>query len=488
MLLLLARGEPSESFPGAATAGDPAEGARRSGQPLAADIRADSPEATLRLLRGQGLPKATQPRFKLLSRILDCRSPDDLVRRDRQRVRRLAFNSALLFLLLAGMFGAVTQEVLRRQRIQESAVQIMAGLGGEGLPTQHEYRNLELLANSSPAVRTAFVEHLLRSPDKAERLLSRMEHVAHALTGLDLQERARFQRLLRRLAPPSTVKAPAVPVAWALLGWELRPEDAEFARMVASRLVTVAGGSIEESPVQELVAELPAAEKAVLGREMLAAVAREGDSDRRSSLGRELEKLHQHLSIEQRAGLLDEALHALEHETNPGVAEDLAVILRAGCTGLPPEHVAALAGRVVEAMRRGANPDVVAAMAVALEALKDPLAADRLPTLAREIAGLMSSVKTPSVLVSLGEVLGRFGERLPPESAATAGDELVDALGRVAESRERSALIRTLGILGPRLPAAPGRHTAAADRGDHECLGSGFACRRARAFGRAGSG
>ena len=454
VLLLLARGDPAEAFPGAATAGDPTVGARRIGQPLAADIRAESTQSMLRLLRGKGLPKAAQPRFKLLSRVLNCRSPDDLVRRDRERLRRLAANYTLLFLLLAGTFGAVTHQVLRRQRIQESAVQIMAGLGGEGLPTTNEYRNLERLANSSPAVRVAFTEHLLRSPDKAERLLSRMEHVAHALTGLDLEERDRFQRLLRKLAPPPTIQAPAVPVAWALLGWELRPEDAEFARMVTSRLVTVAGGSIEESPVQELVGELPAAERATLGREILAAVPRAGDSDRRSALGRELERLHQHLSIEQRADLLDEALRAMEHETNHDVVEDLAAILRDGCTGLPPEYVAALLGRVVEAMRHAANPDIVASMAVALDTLKDPLAADQVPTLAQEIAGLMSAIRTSEVLVSLGEALGRFGERLPPESAATAGDQLVAALDRVAESRERSALIRVLGILGPRLPAA----------------------------------
>ena len=65
--------------------------------------------------------KTQQARFKLLAPILNCKTPDDLIQRDRARLRRQVGTYTSVLLLLTLIFSAVIFEQNRRGRIRTVA-------------------------------------------------------------------------------------------------------------------------------------------------------------------------------------------------------------------------------------------------------------------------------------------------------------------------------------------------------------------------------
>lgn len=122
VLPLLAKGEPSESFPTSLVSPESARSddgppeKEKQREPLAADVRAATEKAIVRRLKGGGIPKSLQVKFKLLGPILGCKTPDDLVRRDTQRARRtLALYCSVILAVLVGFASYVFDQNRRRQ-------------------------------------------------------------------------------------------------------------------------------------------------------------------------------------------------------------------------------------------------------------------------------------------------------------------------------------------------------------------------------------
>jgi hypothetical protein len=110
-------------------------------------------------------------------------------------------------------------EDLKVKSTETTAVAIMAGLRGEGeSPTRDEYESLAILADSDAAVRQAFIEHLLASPGKAERLRFRDPYILHPVGGLNRQDRPGLQRLLLANGKDPAAKPLAINMACAELG------------------------------------------------------------------------------------------------------------------------------------------------------------------------------------------------------------------------------------------------------------------------------
>ena len=117
VLYLLVEGEPDESFPptNLRQLEDDDECVNlvsnselnSATDTLAADIRAENTCEILRKLRGKGVPRAQQARFKLLATILGCRSPDDLVQRDRARFRTNVLTYSMVILSALLVFTSV---------------------------------------------------------------------------------------------------------------------------------------------------------------------------------------------------------------------------------------------------------------------------------------------------------------------------------------------------------------------------------------------
>ena len=130
ILTLLAEGDPHTSFPSVLTdlSTSPQISAsddfRPPPVPLAADVRAESLKAVLRRLKGKGMDKSRQPRFKLIAPLLGCKSPDELIQRDKERVRRQQrIYGGLTFglpLLLSGYF----YDQYRREQVREGIKQL----------------------------------------------------------------------------------------------------------------------------------------------------------------------------------------------------------------------------------------------------------------------------------------------------------------------------------------------------------------------------
>ena len=108
ILTLLALGEPGESFPDFLffpqlqdkSSKDELPDSVTRKEPLAADVREGTTNGIIDKLKGKGVPKAKQARFKLLAPILNCKSPDELVRRNRARLRRQVVRLSCLIVVL----------------------------------------------------------------------------------------------------------------------------------------------------------------------------------------------------------------------------------------------------------------------------------------------------------------------------------------------------------------------------------------------------
>lgn len=106
MLFLLIAGEPSESIHKlileAKTAVETTKAQKIAGIDfLAADVRARDVKDIISKLRGRGIPKQKQARFKILAPLLGCTSPDTLIQRHRARVRRLITQVSMVILAVA---------------------------------------------------------------------------------------------------------------------------------------------------------------------------------------------------------------------------------------------------------------------------------------------------------------------------------------------------------------------------------------------------
>lgn len=99
ILTVLASGDPEDSIPEFLTvSSDDPE--KPSQAPLAVDVSAESLTKIIANVKGHGIPRARQARFKLLAPLLGCKSPDELVQRHKQQLRQLASTLVATTLLL----------------------------------------------------------------------------------------------------------------------------------------------------------------------------------------------------------------------------------------------------------------------------------------------------------------------------------------------------------------------------------------------------
>ena len=151
VLLLLIVGEPHQSFPSSASrAGAASPGLQDNNhtgnEPLAADIRASDTKSIIAKLRGHGIPKAKQARFKILAPLLGCASPDVLIQRHRERVRRLRLQLTLVVLAAALGFGWIIGEQWYFRKVDDAVKQLE--IAGNELPSLSKLNITERCENS----------------------------------------------------------------------------------------------------------------------------------------------------------------------------------------------------------------------------------------------------------------------------------------------------------------------------------------------------
>ena len=102
ILFVIVKGDPKELLPKLAPKDDRQN--PESDIPLAADVRGEDTKAIVDKIRGRKIAKSTQAKFKLISPLLGCESPDELIVRDKNRVRRslatrasIVYSAVLLF-------------------------------------------------------------------------------------------------------------------------------------------------------------------------------------------------------------------------------------------------------------------------------------------------------------------------------------------------------------------------------------------------------
>lgn len=186
VLFLLIAGEPHESFPLHSTApmssAEAAYGYPKK-EPLAADVRAADVKGILKNLRGRGIPKSKQARFKILAPLLGCNSPDDLIQRHRSRVRGIIRKIiAILLLVIIGVTWIVHNQI-KKETIRSQAEQLLALMGVEEKPSEAEVDALWKLASSEKDVRLEFLKQAVRTHPL--RFKRRAEMMVRAVMGID---------------------------------------------------------------------------------------------------------------------------------------------------------------------------------------------------------------------------------------------------------------------------------------------------------------
>lgn len=238
-LYLLIAGEAHESIPAVAsvrTARAVPE-AREGGEPLAADVRASNLEGILAKLRGDGLAKSGQARFKLLAPILGCDSPDDLIRRHRARVRRLALQTVAAALPVAIGAGGFAARLIQQETTRLEAERLLAPIGLEDWLTAEEVSALWKVAASDRAVRLEFLRQAVNvSPRRFNR---RAEMITRAAVGIDPSLAKAVEEGILRPLSGSEPKPPDLEISRRLLGLSLPIRDPVFVADGFKALVTL---------------------------------------------------------------------------------------------------------------------------------------------------------------------------------------------------------------------------------------------------------
>jgi TIR domain-containing protein len=231
ILLLLIAGEPDQSFPTdyafRDAAGGGAENHDHTGkQPLAADIRARDAKSIIAKLRGRGIPKSKQARFKILAPLLGCTSPDSLIQRHRARVRRLALQWISSVIVVACGIGWIVHDRIEQETIRKNAERVLAAMGLEDTPTESELHGLWNLASQTKDTRLDFLKQAVRV--HPWRFNKRATMMTRAAVGIDSAMAQKAEKAilapLRGMEPANTDAA----AARALLGLNLPIRDSDF--------------------------------------------------------------------------------------------------------------------------------------------------------------------------------------------------------------------------------------------------------------------
>ena len=370
VLPLLVQGEPSESFPETLISFRPKQEPSEDSSvafdttkdPLAADVRAESKDGILKKLKGKGVPKAQQARFKLLAPILGCQTPDDLIQRDRARYRRQVATYTSVVLLLVLGFSAVIYAQYWRYQIRQAASEIMDALSNDEYPTEDEYVALDALAESVEAVRMEFVEQLMASEDKAERLRPRFPHIVHAVVGLDLRARQRLRTLLLGHGKDPSETETSINIARAELGFLLDVNDSDFSEMIASNYVAAMEGTTDLDELDSLCTalagldeRLPAEQAAAGARQIVAAMEKAADPVEVRCLATALGSLSEKLTLEQAAARGQQIVAVMEETTDPDALESLAGALGKLGEKTPAEQATAGAQHIIARIESWTN-------------------------------------------------------------------------------------------------------------------------------------
>lgn len=470
------------------------------GEPLAADVRGPDRDAILKNVRGVGVAKSKQARFKLVAAILECESPDELVRRDRARVlRQLACvcGGLLSVCLCLGLLAARQQQ---RERLRAEARAILDGVeGGDQTPAPEEYAALKKLANASPELRAAALEEVVTSSELATRLKRRLEYVLHAVMGLDRGMQGRIERILHEYGEAEGQPS-AINVAVAELGASLGVDDTDLDGVVTANYLAAMGKTQDLAELASLGSALStvagrrsagnakAVVDAVLGMmrtkprgalpafcsvlvawrpklstdesertvTRFATMMREvNDPESLRTLGETRIRLAEGVRDESLARSLVAAMAKASETSNTGLMLELADLI-AVLGDIAGTSQAAAARRFVKAVEDG---DYNAAYA---EALKESFARHASKLAATHQSELASAVtnalRKTARSSSPGdfEILSRF---LVPLSGSLHGDKAVQLASEVVDLAEdadetpRSAMFEFLGGLGERLPA-----------------------------------
>jgi hypothetical protein len=328
-----------------------------------------------------------------------------------------------MVVMLVLMLGWNTWEAENKRQLDRAeARKIMAVVDGTTeYPSADEYRKLERLADSSEAVRLAFIDQLLETEESAESLKHRYAYVLHAVVGLDVVMRDNVRQRLLNVGPgPSELP---FQTNWAIaeLGKALQAENAALDRRIIASYV--------------------------------AAMKETNDSDALSSLGRALGSLGEKLDTTSAKAGVEQILATMKETTDPRALSSLGSALGSLGEKLDATSAKAVAEQIIAAMKETTDSYDLSFLGRALGSLGEKLDATSAKGGAEQILAAMKEATDSYDLSYLGSALGSLGEKLDATDAKTAAEQIVAAMKETTDSYPLSYLGRALGSLGEKLDA-----------------------------------
>lgn len=337
-----------------------------------------------------------------------------------------------LVVMLALVLGWNAWEAENQRRLDRAeARKIMALVGGTtDYPSLEEYQQLERLADSSAAVRLAFIDQLLETEENARSLKNRYAYVLHAVVGLDVMMRDRVQQ--RLLVTGKEASELPFQTRWAIaeLATALRIED----------------NQIEDNALDELVAA-----------QLIAAMKETTDFHVASFLERALGSRGDKLDAASSKTGAELIISAMKETTDLRVATSLGRALGSLCDNLDAASAKTVAELIVVTMKEETFFRVLFSLESALGSLDQKLDADSAKTVAKLILSAMKEETDFLALSCLGSALGSLSEILDAASAKTGAELILIAMKEKTDIDSLSSLGRALGSLSKKLDAASAR-------------------------------
>jgi hypothetical protein len=335
-----------------------------------------------------------------------------------------------MVVMLVLMLGWNTWEAENKRQLDRAeARKIMAVVDGTTeYPSADEYRKLERLADSSEAVRLAFIDQLLETEESAESLKHRYAYVLHAVVGLDVVMRDNVRQRLLNVGPgPSELP---FQTNWAIaeLGKALQAENAALDRRIIASYV--------------------------------AAMKETHDSDALSSLGRALGSLGEKLDTTSAKAGVEQILATMKETTDPRALSSLGSALGSLGEKLDATSAKAVAEQIIAAMKETTDSYDLSFLGRALGSLGEKLDATSAKAGAEQILAAMKETTDPRVLSYLGSALGSLGEKLDATAAKTGAEQILAAMKETTDPHALSSLWSALGSLGTRLEATTAKTVA----------------------------
>jgi energy-coupling factor transporter ATP-binding protein EcfA2 len=310
-------------------------------------------------------------------------------------------------------------------------------------------------------VRELFLKNALKSEANARQLQNRIDLVAHALVGLNNENRKALLPIALRSLKEAQGGFDAKLAAAQLFPYLVPHGDADVESVATvARAIEMAIQQEKNSErrfklgkaLGSLEKRLPQKVANDVAKALMDAMQNEKDSLSLSWLGKALGGLGKRLPKKSAAAGADALVAKIQHEKDPYKIYSLGEALGSLGKRLSETASATVANALVATMRQTTDSVRLALLGAALGGL-----GKRLPDKSAAVgtAALLAKIKQEkdsNRLSNLANALGSIGERLSETASATVANTLVEAMRQTTDSVRLASLGAALGGLGKRLP------------------------------------